>query len=101
MRQDETTAISEALKILTDDDAQELMSKTTGFLQSSMKLCAAGRVSGARALRNAALRLGKPKLAMFAEAMIGDAFAKSMRTSMRGFLKIQCTHCRLAWKASR
>jgi len=76
MRQDETTAISEALKILTDDDARELMSKTTGFLQSSMSLRSTGRSVAARVLRTAAQKLGKPKLAMLAEAMKGDVFAK-------------------------
>jgi len=76
MRQDETTAISEALKILTDDDARELMSKTTGFLQSSMSLRSAGKAAAARVLRTAAQKLGKPRLAMLAEAMKGDVFSK-------------------------
>jgi len=76
MRQDETTAISEALKILTDDDARELMSKTTGFLQSSMRTVSAGRLAAARVLRATSLQLGKPKLAMLAETMKSDVFSK-------------------------
>jgi len=77
MRQDEATAISEALKILTDDDARELMSKTTGFLQASMRLGShSGRSAAARVLRAAGEKLGKPKLVMLAASTQNDAFAK-------------------------
>merc|ERR1719456_40618 len=34
-RQEEVIAIGETIKILTDDDARDLMSKTVGFLQVS------------------------------------------------------------------
>jgi len=79
MRMDETTAISEALKILTDDDARELMSRSTGFVQvrQAGSASAGPNVATARQiLRVAASKLGKPKLAMLAEAMRSDVFAK-------------------------
>jgi len=77
MRQDETTANSEALKILTDDDARELMSKTTGFFQASMRLGShRGRSAAARVLRSAAEKLNKPKLGLLAVSMQNGPFAK-------------------------
>jgi len=69
MRQDETTAVSEAIKIMTEDDARDIMSKTTGasLLQASMKK--SGRNAAFKVLRDAALKLNKPKLMMLAAQM--------------------------------
>jgi len=69
MRQDETTAVSEAIKIMTEDDARDIMSKTTGasLLQASMKK--SGRNAAFKVLRDAALKLNKPMLMMLAAQM--------------------------------
>jgi len=75
VRQDEMTAVGEALEILTDDDARELMAKTT-FLQTSSRTSSA-RQMASRVLREAAKRFGNPKLSMLSSMMQNDdVFAK-------------------------
>jgi len=81
MRQDETTAVSEAVKMLTEDDARDLMSKTTGasLLQASMRKSTKGRDAAYRVIRDAALKSEgseKPKLMMLAASMKSDVFDK-------------------------
>jgi len=76
MRQDEVTSIGEALKILTDDDARDLMSRTTNFVQVSTSSASLGRSRAARVLRAAAEKLGKPKLSLLAASMYSDVFGK-------------------------
>jgi len=83
MRQDETTAVSEAIKILTADDARDIMSKTTGasasLLQASMQKRSKGRDAAYRVLRDAALQSAgaeKPKLMLLAASMKSDVFDK-------------------------
>lgn len=77
MRNEETEAVGEALKILTDDDAHDLLSKSTRFVQMSMST---HRMSAKdRALRiilNAAKKTGNPQLTLMAMALKDDVFAK-------------------------
>merc|ERR1712070_261611 len=50
VRNDETTAVSEALEILTDDDARDLMSRST-FVQTSMHVNSKVRERAANILK--------------------------------------------------
>jgi len=75
VRQEEMTAVGEALEILTDDDARDLMAKTT-FVQTSMRRSGSAREMASRVLRNAAKKFGNSKLSMLALAMQDDVFAK-------------------------
>jgi len=77
VRNEEVTAVSEALEILTDDDARDLMSKST-FLQTSMnsKHQSALREQAATILKTAAKRLGSPQLSALALTMKSDVFGK-------------------------
>jgi len=75
VRQEEMTAVGEALQILTDDDARDLMSKTT-FLQTSSKSSSA-RQMASRVLSQAAKKFSNPKLSMLSSMMQNDdVFAK-------------------------
>lgn len=76
MRQDENTALSQALEILSDDDARDTMVKTTGFLQVSART--AGGAAAAKILTAAAGRLHRPKLAMLAMKLKGGVFDKAI-----------------------
>jgi len=76
MRQDETTAVNEAVKILTDDDARDLAAKTTSsasFLQTSIS---STRSRVAKALREAGKKFGNPQLSLLALTLKSDVFAK-------------------------
>jgi len=77
VRNEEVTAVSEALEILTDDDARDLMSKST-FIQTSMnsKHQSALREQAATILKTAAKRLGSPQLSALALTMKSDVFGK-------------------------
>merc|ERR1719345_263246 len=63
VRNEELMAVGETLGILTDDDARDLMSKST-FIQTSMnsKHQSALREQAATILKTAAKRLGSPQL---------------------------------------
>jgi len=74
VRQEEVTAVGEALEILTDDDARDLMSKTNTFFQVSSESVA--RATAASFLKAAAKRLQNPQLSLLASAMKNDVFAK-------------------------
>jgi len=91
MRQDETTAISEAMKVLTADDARDTMSKTTGavFLEASMRRSSGGREAAIRVLQNAAAKLNKPKLMMLAASMKSDVFDKMKENVDKMIAKLQ------------
>jgi len=91
MRQDETTAISQAMKVLTADDARDTMSKTTGavFLEASMRRSSGGREAAIRVLQNAAAKLNKPKLMMLAASMKSDVFDKMKENVDKMIAKLQ------------
>jgi len=73
VRNEETNAVNEALKILTDDDAQDLMRKSTGFLQ--VKSSTNGMTKRQQAL-SLLRKSGNPELAMLAITLKDDVFAK-------------------------
>jgi len=78
MRQDEVGAISEALKILTDEDARDLVGRTTDFIQSSMRSSSSKssyQSRAARILQKAAVDLDRPRLSLLATRMKGLGFA--------------------------
>jgi len=79
VRNEEITAVSEALEILTDDDARDLMSKST-FLQTSMHASSKHesvlRERAATLIKNAARRTGSPQLSALAVTMKSDVFGK-------------------------
>jgi len=77
MRNEEVLAVGEALKILTDDDAHDLLSKSTRFVQMSMsthRMTVKDRVM--RILLNAARKTGNPQMTLMALALKDDVFAK-------------------------
>jgi len=81
VRQEETNAVNEALKILTDDDARDLMSKSTGFLQLSASTKSAGKMLTKREQALTILRRsGNPELAMLAITLKDDVFVKIKAT---------------------
>merc|ERR1719329_1395131 len=62
MRNEEMTAVGEALKILTDDDAHDLLSKSTRFVQMSMTTRRlTKREQALRILLHAAKKIGSPQ----------------------------------------
>jgi len=76
MRQEEITAVSEALNIITEDEARDQFTKTyEGFIQ---KRKAGGRRShAAQMVMNAAQKFGSPRLRVLAmQITSGDVFAK-------------------------
>merc|ERR1719162_77733 len=68
-------AVSEALEILTDDDARDLMSKST-FVQTSMHVSSNVRERAASLLKKVAQRTGSPQLSALALTMKSDVFGK-------------------------
>jgi len=75
VRNEETTAVSQALEILTDDDARDLMSKST-FVQTSMHVSSNVRERAASLLKKVAQRTGSPQLSALALTMKNDVFGK-------------------------
>jgi len=75
VRGEEVTAVSEALEILTDDDARDLMSKST-FVQTSMSRNSNLRQRAVSLIKNAAQKTGSPQLSALAVAMKTDVFGK-------------------------
>merc|ERR1719313_646605 len=75
VRQDEMSAVGQALEILTDDDARDLMAKTT-FLQTSAQSLTSVRTKVTRALTGLATRVGSRQLARLAVAARNDPFVK-------------------------
>merc|ERR1719387_2172703 len=77
MRGEEVKAVGEALEILTDDDAKDLVSRSTGFVQVSARRSESSvRARAAKILREAAQRTGSVQLALLATSMKEDVFAK-------------------------
>jgi len=77
MRNEETQAVSEALEILTSDEARDTMSRATSFAQTSITNSGAERRTLAiRALRNAARRFRSPVLSALAVTLSSDVFSK-------------------------
>jgi len=81
MRNEEMKAVGEALTILTDDDAHDLLSDSTRFVQISRKSAVAAhrqtsRELAAKILRDAARKTASPELAMLATTLKDDVFAK-------------------------
>merc|ERR1719158_896002 len=76
MRQEEITAVSEALNILTEDEARDQFTKTyEGFIQ--VRQAGGRRNHAATMVMNAARKLGSPRLRVIAmEISSGDVFAK-------------------------
>merc|ERR1719146_459679 len=77
-RQEEIQACSEALAILSSDDAHDTFTRTFNFVQTKAALgkVDARREEAAKVLRAAALKAGKPQLATLAERVRLDAFTK-------------------------
>merc|ERR1719482_1765219 len=77
-RQEEIQACSEALAILSSDDAHDTFTKTFNFVQTKAALgkVDSRREAAANVLRAAALKAGKPQLATLAERVRLDAFTK-------------------------
>jgi len=77
-RNDEIAAISETIKILTDDDAFDLFSKTTGFLQtnaeSKQQIQMRARASGV--LRGLGKKIGSIGLLALSQKVKLDGFVK-------------------------
>jgi len=78
VRQEEVTAVGEALEILTDDDARDLMSRTNTFLQvSQMSTESAAKDRATSFIKAAAKRLQSPQLSLLAAGMKNeDVFTK-------------------------
>jgi len=76
IRAEEMAAVSEALKILTDDDAHDLFAKSTGFIQVTTASVSSKRDKAMAMLRDAGKRLGNPRLSMLALTLKDDVFAK-------------------------
>merc|ERR1719399_1648743 len=75
MRQEEITAISQALEILSHDDARDVASKTMGFF-FQMSARSAGQEKAAGLLRTMASRFKHPKLGLLAVNMKNEAMEK-------------------------
>ena len=72
-RQEEVQAVSEALAILSSDDAHDTFTSTFNFLQTEEQ---GKRDQAAKVLFTAAKKYGNPKLAAIASSMRLDAFTK-------------------------
>jgi len=75
-RQEEIQAVSEALAILSSDDAHDNFSSTLGFVQKSKKVVSHTRDEASKVLFAAAKKLGNPMLAALATKVQLDAFKK-------------------------
>jgi len=76
MRQEEQTAIAEAISILASDEAHDNFSKTLGFLQRGARVTSQRRTAAVRVLSKIAAETGKKNLAALAEAAQLDAFVE-------------------------
>jgi len=75
-RQQEQTAISQTMNILTGDEARDAMSGTFSFVQVSSSSSQHRRQAAAQALRRAARKAQDPQLSVLATAVELDAFTK-------------------------
>merc|ERR1719214_19343 len=75
-RQEEIKGCSEALAILSSDDAHDTFTSTFNFVQSRMTLQSRKRDEAAKVLREAGRKLNSPRLAALAARVRLDAFTK-------------------------
>merc|ERR1719311_117463 len=75
-RTEEIKAVSEALAILTSDDAHDTFSSTFNFLQEGESIESSKREYAAKVLRDAAKKYSNPRLNMLASRARLDAFTK-------------------------
>jgi len=75
-RQEEIQACSEALAILSSDDAHDTFTKTFNFVQKSSVQKSSTREDASTLLFAAAKKFGNPRLAAIAQAVRLDAFTK-------------------------
>jgi len=76
MRQEEIQAVSEALAILSSDDAHDTFTSTFNFVQTSSKDHSSRRDQASQLLFSAAKQYDSPRLAAIAESVRLDAFTK-------------------------
>merc|ERR1719171_69498 len=74
-RTEEISAVSEALKFLSSDDAHDLFTRTFNFIQMTAGQKAV-RNQAARVVENVAASLDKPRMAAIAQSIRLDAFTK-------------------------
>jgi len=90
IRQDESTAVSEAMKVLTDDDARDTLSKSTGaaLVQASMQESShkSGIEKAMKVLRKAALKLNKPNLMLLAASMQSGGVFDKMKANIQAMI---------------
>jgi len=91
MRNEEIQAVSEALEILTNDEARDTMSRATSLVQTSVANSGEQRRALAiEALRKAARKLSSPQLSALAVTLNSDVFSKvkesidTMITQLKG-----------------
>merc|ERR1719359_2707914 len=75
-RAEEVKAVSEALAILSSDDAHDTFTSTFNFLQKSSKSSSTSREKAEKILLNAAKKTGNPKIAQLATRVRLDGFKK-------------------------
>mmetsp|Transcript_91038 Transcript_91038/g.208618 ORF Transcript_91038/g.208618 Transcript_91038/m.208618 type:complete len:685 (+) Transcript_91038:88-2142(+) len=75
-RQEEISAVSEALSFLTSDDAHDLFTRTFNFVQTSQSVETGARRHAAQVLAAVGHRLSSPELVALSSKVRLDAFTK-------------------------
>merc|ERR1719359_1344934 len=75
-RAEEVKAVSEALAILSSDDAHDTFTSTFNFLQKSSKKSSSSREKAEKVLLKAAKKTGDPKIAQLATRVRLNGFKK-------------------------
>jgi len=75
-RATEVEAVSQALSILSSDDAHDTFTSTFNFVQRASTAATGSRAAAAAVLMNAAQTLGKPRLSALASRVRLDGFQK-------------------------
>mmetsp|Transcript_58531 Transcript_58531/g.128335 ORF Transcript_58531/g.128335 Transcript_58531/m.128335 type:complete len:671 (-) Transcript_58531:108-2120(-) len=75
-RQEEIASVGKALEMLTDDDARDLLSRSTAFVQRGSVVTSPARQQASKVLKAAARQLGSHELAVIATQVQLDAFTK-------------------------
>jgi septal ring factor EnvC (AmiA/AmiB activator) len=75
-RQEEISAVSEALSFLTSDEAHDLFSRTFNFVQQSATVESLSRNRAAEILLSAGRRFASPQLVQLASQVMKDPMAK-------------------------
>jgi hypothetical protein len=79
MRQDEKESIAKAIEIISDNDARDLTSKTTGAALVQLMRDSSEKAKSQKViqfLQRAGAKMNKPKLMLFAASMKNDVFGK-------------------------